>query len=133
MFLYLLPTILITALGLVVLVYTAQFTSPTTPNGSLIPINLVYFFVAAFVSLAGSLALVLYWVGNLRLKKTRSTELESIHKPRIVFKRSLRHGILLATAIVGIGLLNALDFANPLNIILLVSALVLVEVYFFGH
>lgn len=127
------PTILITAVGLVVLLYTAQFTSPTNSNGSLIPINLVYFFVAVFVSLAGSLTLVLYWVGNLRLKKTRSTELESIHKPRIVFKRGLRHGILLSTALVGIGLLNALDFANPLNIILLISALVLVEVYFFGH
>jgi len=133
MFFYILPTVVTTAIGAVVLLYTGYFTSPTNPNGSLIPINLFYFFTSAFLSLAGVLTLVLYWVGNLRLKKTRVAELESIHKPRIIFWRSLRHGILGATALVGIGVLNALSFANPLNILLLISALVLIEVYFFGH
>lgn len=47
--------------------------------------------------------------------------------------RSLRHGVLLSSAFVGIGVLTALDFVNPLNIILLLSALVLLEIYFFGH
>lgn len=133
MFFYYLPVIIVTLISLVVLVYTSYFTSPTNPNGTLIPINLAYFFVSAFLSLAGTITLVLYWVGNLRLKKTRATELESIHKPRIVFMRSLRHGVLLSSAFVGIGVLTALDFANPLNIILLLSALVLLEIYFFGH
>jgi hypothetical protein len=77
--------------------------------------------------------LVLYWVGNLRLKKKRVADLESIHKPRIVFWRSLRHGILFSTAVLGVALLNTLKFANPLNMILLISAVVLIEIYFFGH
>ena len=133
MFFYYLPVIILTLVSILVLVYTSYFTSPTNPNDTLIPINLSYFFVAAFLSIAGTVTLVLYWVGNLKLKKTRVTDLESIHKPRIVFIRSLRHGVLIATALVGIGLLNALAFANPLNIILLLSALVLIEIYFFGH
>jgi len=95
-------------------------------------INLVYFFVSGFVSLAGAITLVLYWLGNWQLKRSRS-EVESVHKPRILLKKSLRHGVLVAGTLTGIGLLNALELTNPLNIILLISAAILIEVYFFGH
>ncbi len=114
-------------------VLVANATAPQTTSGSLIVINLAYFFGTLFVSLAGIVTVVLYSLGTLGLKKTRTGSIESIHKPRAILRRSLRHGILAATVICGIGLLNALSLTNPLNVILLVSAGVLTEVYLFGH
>jgi hypothetical protein len=114
-------------------VFVANSTSPQTKEGSLIIVNLVYFFGTLFVSLAGIITLVLYSAGNWQLKKLRVGSVESIHKPRIILLRSLRHGILIAAALVGIGLLNALNLSNPLNIILLISAAILTEIYLFGH
>ncbi|HEY4695210.1 MAG TPA: hypothetical protein VIH52_04605 [Candidatus Nanoarchaeia archaeon] len=132
MFLFILPIILVTLFSLGVIVFMLNFTSPQTKEGSVIIINLVYFFVSGFVSLAGAITLVLYWLGNWQLKRSRS-EVESVHKPRILLKKSLRHGVLVAGTLTGIGLLNALELTNPLNIILLISAAILIEVYFFGH
>jgi len=126
------PTILMTLISLVAWIFMLILTDPS-PNNKLAVINLIYFFLTAFLFLAGAFTLMLYWLGNFRLKKTRIGQLESIHKPRLLYSRSLRHGLLLAVALVGTALLKALDFANPLNIILLVSALILIEIYFFGH
>jgi hypothetical protein len=132
-FLLILPVILVTFISIGLFIFVLNFTSPQNPDGSLILINLAYFFGAGFFSLAGFVTLVLYFVGNWRLKRMRRTEVESIHKPRLLLRTSLRHGFLIAGTIMGIGLINALGFSNPLNIVLLISAAVLIEVYFFGH
>ena len=132
MFLYILPTILITALSIAIFVFTFVYTSPQNPDGGYIPIDLFYFFITAFLSLAGTVTLVLYWLSNLRQDRFER-RVEKIHQPKIIFRRSLRHGILVSATLVGIGLLNALNFANPLNIILLITAFLLIEFYFFGH
>src|SRR3972149_7147685 len=129
MFLFILPIILVTLFSLGVIVFMLNFTSPQTKEGSVIIINLVYFFVSGFVSLAGAITLVLYWLGNWQLKRSRS-EVESVHKPRILLKKSLRHGVLVAGTLTGIGLFNALELNNPLNIILLILAAILIEVCF---
>lgn len=133
MLVYLLPTFLITVVSLAVFIFTIIFTNPKDESGNLIVINLVYFFVSGTVSLAGFLTLVLYWLSNLRSDKARQTSIEALHKPKVAFRKSLRHGFLIALCVGGIGLLNTLEFANPLNIILLISATVLIEIYFFGH
>lgn len=133
MFFYLLGTILVTAVSITTLIFTTLYTNPKDSAGNLIPINLVYFFVSGWLGLAGILSLVLYWLSNLRSKADRQASVQALHKPKIAFRKSLRHAILIATTITGIGLLNSLDFANPLNIILLISAAILVEIYFFGH
>ena len=133
MFLYILPTILLTAISIAAFIFTVIYTNPKDSSGNIIIINLVYFFVSGFGSLAGFLTLVLYWLSNFRSEQNRATSVEAMHKPKIRFRRSLRHGLLVALSVVGIGLLNSLDFANPVNIILLISAAILVEVYFFGH
>ncbi len=133
MFLYILPTILLTAISLAVFIFTSLYTTPKDSAGNLIAINLVYFFASGFGSLAGFLTLVLYWFSNFRAEQSRPLSVEALHKPKIRFRRSLRHGLLVSLSVVGIGLLNSLDFANPVNIILLISAAILVEVYFFGH
>ncbi|HSX58404.1 MAG TPA: hypothetical protein VLE47_04010 [Candidatus Saccharimonadales bacterium] len=133
MFLYILPTILLTALSSLVFLFIANYTSPRDASGNLILINTIYFFVSAFVSLAGFFTLLLYSVSSLRRKSSEKAKVEKIHTPKIDFRRSLRHGVLASSTIVGIGLLNALQFANPLNIILLISAFLLIEIYFFGH
>jgi hypothetical protein len=133
MFLLILPVVLVTLLSLGTLVFILNFTSPQTKEGSLIFINLVYFFLASFLSLAGIITLVLYWLGNWRLKRERISGVDSVHKPRLLLKKSLRHASLVAGALVGIGVLNALSLSNPLNIVLLISAAILLEVYFFGH
>ena len=133
MFFYLLPTILLTAAAIAVFIFTILYTNPRTETGNLIPINLIYFFLSGLVSLAGILTLVLYWLSNLRSQAGRQTSVEALHKPKIAFRKSLRHALLVASTITGIGLLNSLDFANPVNIILLISAAILIEIYFFGH
>lgn len=133
MFLYLLATIVFTGISIAILIFTILFTNPRGPNGSLIAINLVYFFLSSFIGLAGLLTLMLYWLSNLKTTETRQTSVEILHKPRIRFRKSLRHAVLVSATFSGIGLLNSLDFANPLNILLLVSAAILVEIYFFGH
>ncbi len=133
MLLYIIPTIIVTAISSAVFVFTIIFTNPRSSSGDLIVINLVYFFLSGFFVLAGILTLVLYFLSNLRSKEVRQTSVEVLHKPKIRYRRSLRHGVLVALTIVGIGLLNSLDFANPLNIILLISAAVLIEIYFFSH
>jgi len=133
MFLLILPIIFLTLGSLAAVAFLLTFTSPQNPDGSLITINLIYFFVAIFVCLAGFITLVLYWVGNLRLSKQRVSGVESIHKPRLLLKKSLRHGVLVGGTLTGIGLLNALELSNPLNVILLISTAVLIEVYLFGH
>lgn len=129
---YLVPLILLTTSASGVLIFTSNFTTPITSEGSLVPINLVYFFVSAWISLAGTIALVLYCVRSFRLKKLRN-EVGLVNKPKLLFKISLRQGILISTALTGVALLNALNFSNPLNIISLVSAIVLIEIYFFSH
>ena len=133
MFLLVFPLVLLTTLSTGVLVFTLTLTSPTNQSGALVPINLSYFFVSSFISLAGIITLVLYFVGSWRLAKTRTAGTDLLHRPKLILLRSLRHGILIAAAVVGIGLMNALKFSNPLNIILLISAAALIEVYFFGH
>lgn len=133
MFFLLLGIVVSTLVGVATLIFTTQFTSPTSANESLIIINLIYFFAAAFISLAGSTTLVLYWLGSWREKNRRRSEIESIHRPKIILRTSLRHGVLVAIAITGVGILNSLKVSNPLNIILLISAVILIEIYFFGH
>lgn len=133
MYFSVLGTILLTALSVGIFIFTIVYTNPWDKAGNLIVINLVYFFLAGFVSLAGILTLVLYWLSNLRSNDGRQTSIEALHKPKIRFLKGLRHAILIAATICGVGLLNGLDFANPLNIILLISAAILVEIYFFGH
>lgn len=126
-------TIVITALSLLALFFIVEFTVPKNLNGDLISINLVYFFLALFLSLCGITTLVLYWLSSLRLKGKREGSIEAVHRPRVVFKRSARQAILISLSITGILVLQSLGFANPLNFILIVSAAVLIEVYFFGH
>lgn len=133
MFFYILPTILLTGIASAVFVFTLLYTNPRDDSGNLIVINLVYFFLSGLISLAGILTLVLYWLSNLRSPEIRQTSVESLHKPKIRFRKSLRHGLLISLTLAGIGLLNSLDFANPLNIILLISAAILIEVYLFSH
>lgn len=130
---YLLPTILITAISSTVFVFTVVFTNPRNDSGALVTINLIYFFLFGFISLAGFLSLVLYWLSNLRSGQARVTSVEARHKPKIAFRKSLRHGVLVSATLTGIGLLNSLDFANPVNIILIILAAILIEIYFFGH
>lgn len=110
-----------------------QFTSPKTNSGQLISINLVYFFLALFLSLAGTATLVLYWLGSLRLKFERKGGIDAVTRPKLILKRSFRQAFLFSTVIIVILVLRSLNFANPLNIVLLVSAAILIEVYFFGH
>lgn len=130
---YLLPLFILTIVSLTVLLYSFRFLSPTNPDSSLIIINLAYFFLSAWVFIAAITSLVLYSLGSFRTKGKVRPEVEAVHKPKIIFRRSLRHGCLLATILIGIGLLNAIGFGNPLNIILLISTGVLIEIYFFGH
>lgn len=133
MFFSLLALFLVDLSSLGFLLFIVIYTSPKTPSGSLIWINLVYFFVASFLSLAATLTLVLYWLSNLREKQQRKVGFETVHRPKLVFKRSLRQGVIIALTVVGIGILNSLKFSNPLNIILLITAAVIIEIYFFGH
>lgn len=133
MFFYLLPLILGCLVSGFVLLLTVVFTSPETRNGSLITINLVYFFLSSWVFLACILTLLLYSVRSFRFRKRGTAEVMLVNKPKLWLRISLRQGVLITTALVGIGLLNALKFSNPLNIILLVSATTLIEVYFFSH
>lgn len=133
MFVYIFGTIILASVSAAVFIFTILYTNPHNQTGDLIGINLLYFFVSGFIFLAAFLTLVLYWLSNLRAKESRQTSVEALHKPKIRFRKSLRHAVLFSAAICGIGLLNALDFANPLNIILLISATILVEIYFFGH
>ena len=113
--------------------FLLTFTTPKTAEGTLITINLIYFFLASFLSLAGFITLVLYWLGNLRNRDQRTSVVGSVHKPRLLLQKSLRHGVLVAATLVGIGALNAFELSNPLNIILLLSAAILIEAYLFGH
>lgn len=133
MFFYNLLTLLVVTLATSVFIFTILFTNPKDADGQIITINLIYFFLSGFVSLAGILTLVLYWLTNLRATDGRQTSIEALHKPKIRFRKSLRHGILIALTLCGIGLLNSFDFDNPVNVILLISAAILVEIYFFGH
>lgn len=133
MFLLIFLVLLFTISGMFTLFYISQFTSPLTSSGQIIVINLIYFFTSLWISLAGTISLVLYWVGNFRLKKNNFNETRVVHKPKLIFKQSLRHGVLFATGICAIGLLNVFNFASSLNIILVIIAVALIEIYFFGH
>jgi hypothetical protein len=133
MFFHYLLAILITASATGVFVFTIIYTNPRNDSGDLVLINLVYFFLSLFLSLAGFLTLVLYWLSNLRSSEGRATSIEAMHKPKIKFRKSLRHAVLISLTVTGVGLLNSLNLANPLNIILLISASVLIEIYLFGH
>ena len=133
MFSYIFPTLFFALISTGVFIFTIIFTNPNDNEGKIILINLVYFFVSGFLSLALFLTLVLYWLSNLVGSEERLTSVEALHKPKIKFRKSLRHAFLFSTAVTGIGLLNSLGFANPLNIILLITATILIEVYFFSH
>ncbi len=124
---------LITILSVGSLFFIANFTSPKALNGQLVPINLIYFFLSFFLCLAGFVTLVLYWLGSLRLKLERKGSPDAVNRPKTIFKRSLRQAILFSTVVTGIGILRAIGLANPLNTVLLVSAAILIEIYFFGH
>lgn len=126
-------TIAITTIALLALIFIVEFTQPKNLNGDLIPVNLTYFFLFLFLSLCGIATLMLYWLSSLRLKGKREGSIEAVHRPKVIFKRSARQAILFSLSVTGILVLQSLGFANPLNFILLVSAAVLIEVYFFGH
>lgn len=124
---------LITILSFSALVFITEFTSPKTASGQLVSINLIYFFLSLFTGLCSIATLVLYWLSSLRLKRRREGSIEAVHRPRVIFKRSARQAILFSLSVTGILILRSTGFANPLNVILIVSAAVLIEVYFFGH
>ena len=124
---------LITILSFSALFFITEFTSPKTASGQLVSINLIYFFLSLFLSLCSIATLVLYWLSSLRLKRKREGSIEAVHRPRVIFKRSARQAILFSLSVTGILILRSMGFANPLNVILIVSAAVLIEVYFFGH
>lgn len=126
-------TILITICSLIALFLITEFTAPKNLSGGLISINLVYFFLSLFLSLCGIATLVLYSLSSLRLKGKREGSIEAVHRPKVIFKRASRQAILFSLSVTGVLILRALGFANPLNIILVISAAVLIEVYFFGH
>jgi hypothetical protein len=128
---YLIVFVTVIAFGGILLI--ANFTSPQSKEGQLISINLIYFFLSIFVSLAGSTTLVLYWLSNLRLSLQRKSSVEAVHRPKTLLRRSARQAILFSLVVTAIGILRALNFANPLNIVLIISAAALIEVYFFGH
>lgn len=123
----------ITVLAVVSLFLIADLTVPQSVKGQLILINLVYFFLALFVSLAGIASLVLYSVSTLRLKAKRKGSTEAVIRPRTILKRSVLQGLVFSACLTTLILLRALGFANPLNVILVISAGVLIEIYFFGH
>jgi hypothetical protein len=113
---------------------TLNYFPPYLNNpANLIVINLFYFFVSLWVFIACGLTILLYSYRNLTLKKRRKEQIESLHLPKLVLVQSLRQGIIFATAIAGIGLLHVFKLSNPLNIVLLISILILIEIYFFGH
>lgn len=124
---------LITILSFSALFFITEFTSPKTASGQLVSINLIYFFLSLFLSLCSIATLVLYWLSSLRLKRRREGSIEAVHRPRVIFKRSARQAILFSLSVTGILILRSMGFANPLNVILIVSAAVLIEIYFFGH
>lgn len=130
---YLLLLSFLTIISVSLFVFTGLFTSPTNKEGTLIPINLAYFFISALFSLAGVIGLMLYWLGNLRLKSERKNSPEAINRPKLILKNSLRQGLIFSSTVVSIGLLNALNFANPISVVLVIIVAVLIEVYFFGH
>lgn len=123
----------LTLLSIGFLFFITNFTSPQNKEGQLVVVNLVYFFLFGFVSLAGALTLVLYWLGSLRLKFQRKREINGVNWQRQVMKQAARRGMLISGALVLILILKVFNFANPLNVILVVSGAIVIEVYFFGH
>lgn len=110
-----------------------RYLSPVNPDGSLILINLIYFFISAWIFLASLISLLLYSAGGFTKSKKRRSEVEAVNKPKVIFRLSLKQGFLIATVLVGLGILKVSGFSNPLNVILILSAAILIEVYFFGH
>src|SRR5438874_9066304 len=103
MFLLLFPLIFLTLGSLAILTFIVTLTSPTAEGWALIPINLIYFFATSFVSVAGIITLVLYFVGSWQLRNSRQINVTSVHKPKLLLLRSARHGVLIGVAVVGIG------------------------------
>lgn len=128
-----LSIIFITAVSLFGIFFIIFFTAPQTKSGQFITINLFYFFLSSFVSLAGIATLVLYWLSNLKLGQQRRSSVEAVHRPKALLRRSARQAILFSGAVTAIWVLNIFNFVNLLNIILIISAAILIEIYFFGH
>lgn len=124
---------ILTAIFSVFFLFITGFTQPENKDGQLITINLIYFFLAGFGSLAGITTLVLYWLGSLKLNRQRKREIDGSNYQKQILKRSARQGILVSAVVVGILLLKVFNFANPLNVVLIVSGAIVIEVYFFGH
>jgi hypothetical protein len=130
---FLWPISILTVISAVVFLFITNFLPPQNKDSQIITINLVYFFLSGFVSLAGGLTLVLYWLRSLKLKRQRSREADGNNYQKQVLKSSARQAIIFSAAVVGILLLKIFNFANPLNVVLLSAAAIAIEVYFFGH
>lgn len=127
-------------ISLLVIIFTLSLTGffliffflPPKVGGELVQTNLIYFFTSLFLSLALGLSLMLY-SASFGLQKLRGPKLairSEINRPKILFRSSLRRGVLFAVLVCLLLLFRLLNIFNILNLVLLLAIVGIVEFYF---
>ena len=103
------------------------FYLPVKINGQIASVNLAYFFVSGFVSLASLTSLMLYSASHLLGKRVRLGE--AVNRPKQILRKALRRGFLFAAIVFAYLGFRLLGIANPINTVLLLLIAVLAESY----
>jgi hypothetical protein len=125
--LFLLPIIIVGSVAWASLGYLI-YTTPPEIEGKLVISNLSYVLLAILIALTTTAALAHYFIFSFFLPKSRT--IDPVLALRVLFRKSLRRGLLLATAATSLMALNAIDILNLINATLIIGIVVLVEIYF---
>ncbi|MCL5412002.1 MAG: hypothetical protein M1150_04725 [Patescibacteria group bacterium] len=113
-----LPIIVLTLVAWGVFAYTLFQTSPLDGD-QLITVNVAYFLGSFWLGVAGLASLLIYFPQRLFDKE----------HPKVVFRRGLRRGMIFATVLTGIGILQIIKAGNVLNNALVAAIGFLLEIY----
>ena len=127
---FLLPVFFVSLVSWFTFAYIIFFTPPEI-GGELIQVNFIYFFSTGWFATSSTVGLLLYFVSFLfEDSPKKHLDLEAEHRPRKVFRTSLRRGAMFASALFGFGLLKINDLDNVLNSAFVIGIALLLEVYF---
>ncbi|MDP2670891.1 MAG: hypothetical protein Q8P13_00255 [bacterium] len=129
---FLFALLVVFLLGLSALWFIGNNLPPLDSSGNLLTANLVYFFLALFASLAAGLSLVLYCLSFV-LERKKAETLTRSERAKFLIRKALRRGLELAATGCLLFLLKLLGIFNPVNAVLIVLIISLIEVYFVSN
>lgn len=127
---FLLPIFFASLISWALFAYIIFFTPPEI-GGELVQVNFIYFFSAGWIAVSSSVGILLYFVSFLFEESPKKhLDLEEEHRPRRIFRTSLRRGAVFTSALFAFGLLKIYGLDNLLNSAFVIGIALLIEVYF---